>query len=368
MSNQLQNPQPLLSIIIPTLNEAELLPLLLEDIKQQQNISLEIIVGDGGSLDATRSVAEQYGAGFVTAGRGRGKQMNAAAEQASGDYLLFLHADSRIDCRSLLGDAVHALLSESTGQVRTAGHFPLRFMRSTENNAIGYRYVEEKSAFNRVDTTNGDQGLLLAKGFFRSLGGFDESMPFLEDQRIAAKIRSTGNWITLPGYLKTSARRFETEGFHRRYILMSMMMGLYSVGAEAFFVRAPGVYRQQQDAGTLLLSPFFSLIWRMMFDEWGGVGTLRIFYLLGRYIRQNSWQMFFFIDVLSRSLLGAGRYPFLRFHDRIFWPCSNFKLFDALTGAICFVWFMGVLSPFFWLVDNGERLVQKRSAGSGDRI
>lgn len=368
MSDLQQNPPPLLSIIIPTLNEAELLPLLLEDIKQQQNISLEVIVGDGGSADATRSVAEIYGTGFVTGKRGRGAQMNAAAAKASGDYLLFLHADSRIDGPSLLSDAVRALVSESTGQARTAGHFSLRFMRSTENNAVAYRYAEEKSAFNRVGTTNGDQGLLLAKDFFRSLGGFDESMPFLEDQRIAGKIRSAGKWITLPGYIKTSARRFETEGFHRRYILMSMMMGLHSVGAEEFFVRAPGVYRLQQDTGTLFLSPFFSLIWRMMFDEWGGVGTLRIFYLLGKYIRQNSWQMYFFFDVLLRSLLGAGRYPFLRFHDRLFWPCTNFKLFDALTGAICFVWFMGVLSPFFWLVDNGERLGRKRSAGSGNRI
>jgi len=368
MTGLQQNPPPLLSIIIPTLNEAELLPLLLGDIKQQQNISLEVIVGDGGSSDATRSVAEKYGAGFVTAGRGRGKQMNAAAAQASGVYLLFLHADSSIGSPNLLRDGVTALTAEVASQKVIAGHFSLRFMRSTRRNAMAYRYAEEKSAFNRVGTTNGDQGLLLAKDSFRSLGGFDESMPFLEDQRIAAKIRSAGKWITLPGCLKTSARRFETEGFHRRYILMSMMMGLYSVGAEEFFVRAPGVYRQQQDTGTLLLSPFFSLIWRMMFAEWGGVGTLRVFYLLGKYIRQNSWQMFFFIDVLLRSLFGAGRYPFLRFHDRLFWPYTNFKLFDVLTGAICFVWFMGILSPFFWLVDSRVRLMQNRSAGSGNRI
>jgi len=359
MSDLQQSPPPLLSVIIPTLNEAELLPLLLDDIKQQQDVSFEIIVGDGGSSDATRAVAERYGTGFVTAKRGRGAQMNAAAAKASGEYLLFLHADSRIDGLSLLGDAVRVLVSESAGQARTAGHFSLRFMRSTENNAMGYRYAEEKSAFNRAGTANGDQGLLLVKDFFRYLGGFDESMPFLEDQRIAGKIRSAGKWITLPGYLKTSARRFETEGFHRRYILMSMMMGLYSVGAEGFFVRAPGAYRLQQDTGTLLMSPFFSLIWRMMSDEWGCAGTLRIFYLLGRYIRQNSWQMFFFVDVLFRSLLGAGRYPLLKFHDRVFWPCTNFKLFDALTGVICFVWFMGLLSPFFWLVDNADRLRKK---------
>jgi rSAM/selenodomain-associated transferase 2 len=349
-----QIPPTLLSIIIPTLNEAGHLPALLGDLKKQQNISIEIIVGDGGSSDATRSVAAASGAHFVSARRGRGAQMNAAAGRASGDYFLFLHADSSIDDPCLLSNAVRALSFELRGHDRIAGHFCLRFMRTTKWNAMAYRYAEEKSAFNRVNTTNGDQGLLLTKEFFRHLGGFDESMPFLEDQRIAEKIRSQGKWITLPGYLNTSARRFEAEGFHRRYILMSMMMGLHSVGEEEFFARAPEVYRVQKDTGKLLLSPFFCLIWRMMCDNWGLGGTLRIFYLLGRYIRQNSWQMFFFIDVWLRSLLGVGRYPFLSFHDRVFGPCTNFKVFDALTSLICFIWFMGILAPFFWIMDHKE--------------
>jgi len=352
---------PFLSIIIPTLDEADNLPALLDDLKKQQNISLEIIVGDGGSSDATRSIAEEYGAGVVNARRGRGAQMNAAAGQASGDYLLFLHADSRIDAPSLLSGAVRTLTLELGEHDRIAGHFPLRFMRSTKRNAMAYRYAEEKSAFNRVNTTNGDQGLLLTKGFFRDLGGFDESMPFLEDQRIAEKIRARGKLITLPGYLNTSARRFEKEGFHRRYILLSMMMGLHSVGAEEFFVRAPEVYLVQRDTGRLSLSPFFSLVWRMMCDDWGFGGTVRIFHLLGRYIRQNSWQMFFFMDVWLRSSLGAGRYPFLRFHDRVFAPCTNFKVFDVLTGALCFIWFMGIISPLFRLADYVERMEQVRT-------
>jgi rSAM/selenodomain-associated transferase 2 len=344
-------PQPLLSVIIPTLNEAENLPLLLDDLKNQRNISLEIIVGDGDSSDATLSVANEYGVTVVNAVRGRGAQMNAAASRASGDYLLFLHADSRIDGPDLLDNAVRALISEVRAQGSVAGHFCLRFMRSSTRNALAYRYAEEKTAFNRINTTNGDQGLLISKEFFRQLGGFDEALPFLEDQRIAGKIRSQGKWITLPGYLNTSARRFEAEGFHRRYILMSMMMGLYSVGEEEFFARAPGVYQVQHDTGRLLLSPFFALIRQMICNEWGVAGTCRIFYRLGRYIRQNSWQMFFFIDVWLGKRLD-GRYPFLNFHDRVCAPCTNFKIFNLITGLICFIWFMGVLAPFFWLLDR----------------
>lgn len=340
------------SVVVPTLNEAETLPLLLNDLEKQQNVALEIIVGDGGSSDATRLVSETYGARFVSAGQGRGVQMNAAAERASGDFLLFLHADSRIDDPCLLADAVQVMAGEMNRDGRLAGHFCLRFMRSSERNAMAYRYVEEKSAFNRSNTTNGDQGLLLTREFFRYLGGFDERMPFLEDQRISEKIRSQGTWVTLPGYLKTSARRFEIEGFHRRYILMSMMMGLYSVGAEEFFVRAPEVYRVQQDTGTLSLSPFFGLIRRMMYDDWGVWGSIRVFYRLGRYIRQNSWQMFYFLDVWARPLLGPDHYPFLNFHDRVFGPCTTFAAFNALTGLLCFIWFMGILAPFFLLVER----------------
>ena len=218
----------------------------------------------------------------------------------------------------------------------------------------------------RIDMSKGKQhsigsipqtvtrGCLFHREFFRKLGGFDESLPFLEDQRIAENIRKQGRWITLPGYLKTSARRFETEGFQRRYILMSMMMGLHSVGIKEFFERAPGVYQVQQNTGKLFLSPFFGLIWRMMREDWKLWGSVRIFYLLGRYIRQNSWQLFYFMDVCLLPVSGPGNYPLLRFHDRIIAPYTNFPVFNAFTGLLCFLWFMGVLAPLFWIIDYRE--------------
>jgi rSAM/selenodomain-associated transferase 2 len=341
----------LISVIIPTFNEAEHLPALLADLRQQQGITLEIIVADGGSSDATRAVAEAFGVDFIAARQGRGAQMNAAAQAATGATLLFLHADSRIDAPDLLCQALRTLTAAAGGEKRIAGHFSLRFRRTAPGNNLAYRYLEEKSALNRVNTTNGDQGFLLSGEFFRQLGGFDESLPFLEDQGLAEKIRAQGRWITLPGELQTSARRFESEGFHRRYILMSMMMGLYNIGEKEFFVRAPGIYTVQEETGKLCLSPFFRLSYNMI-SEWGSAGSISIFYRLGRYIRQHSWQMFFFIDVWLRPRLGGSRYPFLAFHDRIFAPATNFKLCDAVTGLLCFLWYIGILPPFFWLIEH----------------
>jgi hypothetical protein len=92
----------------------------------------------------------------------------------------------------------------------------------------------------------------------------------------------------------------------------------------------------------------------MICEEWGLKRSLRLFYLLGQYIRQHSWQLFFFIDVCLRPLLGNGRYPFLNFHDRFFAPSTNFKVFNALTGLLCFLWYMGILAPYFRIMDKSE--------------
>ncbi len=343
---------PRLSVIIPTVNEAQTLPPLLADLGRQQGPTFEIIVGDGGSIDATREVVEAAGARFVAARRGRGAQMNAAVATARGEYLLFLHADSRLAEPDLLAGAVAALQRAAEADAHVAGHFPLRFIRTRPGHDLAYRFLEAKSALNRVNTTSGDQGLLLSRLFFDELGGFDDSLPFLEDQRLAEEIRRRGVWLTLPGRLGTSARRFETEGFHRRYLLMGIIMGMHSVGSQDFIIRAPGIYRLQRDTGHLRLSPFFALLWSMIRRDWGWAGTPRVFFRLGRYIRQNAWQPFFFVDVWRQPLLGASRHPLLTLHDRYIAPILACRPVDAVVGLGCFVWYMGVLTLWFRLTET----------------
>lgn len=337
----------MLSIVVPTLDAAAGLERTLSAVAPGAD---ELIVADGGSTDATAAAVAKAGARFVAAPRGRGAQMNAGARTASSPFLLFLHADSELVSTRQLCEALDALRADiARGGGHVAGHFALRFARRGLGHRFFYRYLEQKSALNRPHTINGDQGLLLPAAWFRELGGFDERLPFLEDQRIAARIFETGRWITLPGRLLTSARRFEREGAYRRYTLMSLIMGLHVAGCEEFFARAPKVYAAHGETGRLLLSPYLALARRVLLDA--GRAGFGIVYRAGRFTRQNSWQPFFGLDVLLATPL-RGRRPALAFHDRVFAPLTNHALADALAALLIALWFLVLLPPAFALLDR----------------
>jgi rSAM/selenodomain-associated transferase 2 len=343
-----------LSVVVPTLNEAGVLPILLDQLARQEGIALEVIVVDGGSMDSTRAVAERAAVRLIAAPRGRGAQMNAGAALARGEALLFLHADSELVATTQLRDSLAALREAmARGGAPVAAHFRLRFARRSLGHRLFYRYLEEKTALNRPGTVNGDQGLLLTREYFRQLGGFDERLPFLEDQRIAAKIFETGRWLILPGRLLTSARRFEAEGAYRRYTLMSLIMGMHAAGADEFFERAPKVYAVQVETGRLRIGAYLALARRVLADA-GWRRGWSILFRAGRFTRQNSWQLFFFWDVLLRRWLGEGRSPFLRFHDAVVRPLTSNAVADALAALLIGVWFLGVLPAAYGLIDRAR--------------
>ena len=343
-----------LSVIIPALNEQDCLPRLLADLKAQEAVVLEVIVADGGSTDNTLVNCRPFKPLIVKTARGRARQLNAGFRKATGQNLLFLHADSRLKAPDLLCKALaywHQALSEAH-HADIAGHFPLKFIRTGRAHKMTFRFMEGKTHFNRINTTNGDQGFLLRRSFFENLGGFDESQHFLEDQKLAEKIRARGKWVTLPGRLYTSARRFEVAGCHRLYILMSMLMALYSTGRMEFFSRAAAIYASQAETGYLLLKPYFKAVLKMFGYDLGFFGTLRAWFYIGRYVRQNSWQMFYFFDVLFRSSPSAGAYPCLDFHDKYFGPATDNTVCDVINTFLAFFWFMLILAPYFYVVDT----------------
>ena len=354
-----------LSVIIPALNEQDCLPDLLADLNAQKEVRLEIIVADGGSTDNTLERCRSFDPVMVRAPRGRASQLNAGFRRTTGSDLLFLHADSRLKDPYLLRNALrhwHNTLAKD-GQDTVAGHFPLKFVRTNPSNNMSFRYTEGKTHFNRINTTNGDQGFLLKRSFFENLGGFDQNQHFLEDQKLAEKIRTRGTWITLPGLLYTSGRRFEEEGYHRLCILISMLMALYSTGRVEFFERARAIYASHGETGHLLLKPYFEASIKMFVYDLGLSGSIRAWFYIGRYIRQNSWQMFYFFDVLFRTSVKNKAYPFLKFHDKYFYPITNNPVCDTVNTFISFFWFILVLAPYFFVKDTiqpgGSRRLKK---------
>jgi rSAM/selenodomain-associated transferase 2 len=352
---------PELAVVIPCLNEADALPLLLRDLAAQRGIALEVVVADGGSSDRSTELARLHGAQLVSSPRGRGRQMNAGARASRAPWLLFLHADSRLGDPDLLNHALQALREAAAAQGGdcVAGHFALRFERRDARHALAWRYVEEKTAFNRPYCTNGDQGLLLSRRYFEALHGFDEDLPLLEDQRLCARIRASGTLVTLPGHLATSARRFEQAGFHRQYLLMALIMAMQAAGIETFFRRAPGLYPPQHETGRLRLLPFL----RLARDGVRQAGRWRSWLRIGRLGRENAWQLFYFLDVLLRPWLGPGRYPCLRFYARAIEPVTANRLYDGIADVILWLHFHMLVLPWAWLSDR--RAARRAAAGSG---
>lgn len=336
---------PALGIVIPTLNEAQNLPALLEDLAQQ-TLRTEILIVDGGSTDGTPEIARRAGAPCVSAARGRGAQMNAGAAASTCSRLLFLHADTRIHEPGLLARAV-AAFEHGAGVhgERIAGHFPLRFLATQAGHERLRRFMEAKTRSNRRWTINGDQGLLIRRGFFERLGGFDASLPFFEDQRIAARIEAAGgHWILLPGEISTSFRRFEREGGIARYTLMALMMGMHAAGLDSFFTRAPQVYAEQGSSTELDLRPFIRLA-RQVLSEQGLRAPAHLF-RAGRFVRENAWQLALMVELASAHPAAVS------YFDRRIAPALDHPLVDALTSGL-------ILTTVFGLVPAGLGLFQR---------
>ncbi|MGK2905136.1 MAG: TIGR04283 family arsenosugar biosynthesis glycosyltransferase, partial [Desulfuromonadales bacterium] len=303
-------PIPELSIIIPTLNEAEVLPLLLGDLARQQKVSFEVIVADGRSADATCQIANQWFASGRLQGschvgpNGRGRQLNAGAELATSPWLLFLHADSHLPDPHQLHIALDFMRTYQRQEAcdSSAGHFALSFDIPVDK-SLGLFFYETKARLGRRGCINGDQGLLLTKEFFHRVGPFHEDLPVMEDTRLAEAIHASGRWLLLPGDIITSARRFQVEGLKARQTLNALMMNFLSIGWLEFFERAPDIYRQQDRTRPLQLLPFFLLI-KDLFAEKPLRRRWALWMSTGAYVRSQAWQIGLALDCRKAFRMG----------------------------------------------------------------
>lgn len=354
-----------LSIIIPTLNEQENLKVLLHQLQNQLGLSFEVIVSDGGSGDGTELVAREFQAGWVKSKRGRGPQLRAGSRAAQGEYFLFLHADSQIQGDHFLANALGALKEkQKVLGPNVAGHFSLKFVRTQAGRDFAYRFTEGKTQLNRWLTTNGDQGMLLGREFYHSVGGFNPELLFMEDQEFAERLRKEGTWMTLPGTIHTSARRFEVEGHGRRLILMSLLMGVYYAGMTEYLGRVPEIYVEQSKATRLRVAPFIKALWHSFIFDYGPKGSLQKLYLVGKFTRKNSWQLCYLLDVRFGNK--ESDYRWLAFHDKHIDRLIDNKFCNALAGLGTFICYAVIFYAYFSWTESGplaKSAKTKRSIG-----
>jgi rSAM/selenodomain-associated transferase 2 len=212
---------PFLSIIVPVLNEAELVAGFLRKLRDL-GPTLEIIVVDGGSSDGTWSLAEPLANHVIRARRGRGAQMNAGAEIARGAVLWFLHADLDVPPSSV------AVIESALANSRIVGGcFRLRFPRRE----LIYRVSDSLGniGVQLFGFALGDHGIFCRRSAFRQAGGYP-GVPILEDAEIYRRLRREGRMIQLREKIASNPRTFEAHGRCRTTAVYFSILALYVLG------------------------------------------------------------------------------------------------------------------------------------------
>ncbi len=210
------------SIIMPVLNEELVLEAQLSRLTGQcTQYDYELIVIDGGSSDRTLAIAQRYGR-VMTAPRGRAAQMNAGAAVATGDVLIFLHADTMLP-----DDAYSAIEKAFSNPVVVGGAFRLCFNCQRWPYRLVSFSVNIRSRLRKIFT--GDQAYFIRTTSFRQVGGYPDQ-PLMEDLEIITRLRKTGQLVLLPQYVTTSARRHEKIGLMRSVLFMWYLRMLYRFG------------------------------------------------------------------------------------------------------------------------------------------
>ena len=204
----------MLSVVIPCLNEAERLPLLIADL-QRWPLPIEITVVDGGSNDHSHRISALAGGRFITEHpAGRGKQLAAGAQytiqQNQGKWLLFLHADSRLP--SHWGSSVLRQIQHPDAQ-RFAWFFDLRIHPSTPARRLLEGVIAVRSRW--CQQPYGDQGLLLHSSLYECSGGY-APLPLMEDLEFVQRLSQLTRLRPLGLAITTDGRRWERGGVLRR--------------------------------------------------------------------------------------------------------------------------------------------------------
>ena len=209
-----------LSVVIPTLDAARELPGCLAALPEGLVLIREVVVSDGGSRDTTTAIAREAGAEVVAGPPGRGGQIRRGVAASRGEWLLVLHADTRLDPG--WSGAVGAHLAGG-GE---AAWFRLAFRAEGIAPRLVARWANLRS---RLGLPYGDQGLLVPRALLDAVGGYDD-VPLMEDVALARRLR--GRMRGLRHVARTGAARYEAEGWGRRGARNLLTLARYLGGAD----------------------------------------------------------------------------------------------------------------------------------------
>ncbi len=209
-----------ISIIIPVLNEEKFLPATLANTQLGKEV--EVIVVDGGSQDGSAQLAQSLGMKVLSARGGRASQMNAGALAATGDILLFLHADT------LLPKEFDALVRQAMKQpLAIAGAFALRI----DTSLFGLRAIESGVNWRSrwLQMPYGDQAIFLKTKVFHDMGGF-QTLPIMEDFELMLRLRRKGRIVIISVPVLTSGRRWQKLGVMKTTLINQLVIIAYLLG------------------------------------------------------------------------------------------------------------------------------------------
>lgn len=207
-----------LSIVIPALNESGEIIHALKRLQPLRGQGVEVLLVDGGSEDDTVELAKPLVDRVVDSDRGRGVQMNTGASAARGEYLLFLHVDSRLP----------ATFSADDFRGAAWGFFPVRL----SGEAWPFRVIERAMCWRSSLTgiATGDQGLFVRRELFEDMGGFPD-IPLMEDVAICRRLKRQTPPVRQVYYVTTSSRRWENRGILKTVVEMWRLRLAYYFGA-----------------------------------------------------------------------------------------------------------------------------------------
>ena len=202
-------------MVIPTWNAAAHLPLCLQALSEAE----EVVIADGGSTDSSVAIAEAQGAHVITSLRGRGVQLATGADAATGNALLFLHADT------VLAPGWRAAADR---HLRALPHRPACFTLALDDSAWQARLIERGVAWRtrRLGLPYGDQGLLLTRALYSRAGGY-RPLPLMEDVDILRRLAPPA---MLSVGATTSAERWRRDGWWTRSARNFLILALWKAG------------------------------------------------------------------------------------------------------------------------------------------